>query len=341
MNRTPTIRPIALVFCAALAAAACSNHESSMPSTPSYQRASGIQAAATTADTVYLADVANRSWVTARDGTDTLLREIIDGVENNPESVAVDNSSNLYVGTATTVVKYAAGSIVPTGFYSLAGYIGANPYTPDIVVDAGKVYVALAETAGWKGSNTGAILVFPVMPFPNGPVKPTQILFMPTAAHPRALTLDAQGNLYVQVSTGSSWPHPGYVYEFKPGNVIGTQLPLRLGDGEAASLAFDAQGNLIACDDYTNTIDVFPPGATKPARTISSGMKGCRAFALSSDEKTLYATDQPHYQDALLPSAVIHKYDYASGALEATLTSGITSQFVDASGLAVAPPAPF
>jgi hypothetical protein len=339
MSRDSIVRPIVFALCAT-AMTGCSNHGSAPPGLPTLQSANSVRHASVTVDTVYTADITNYTFVTATDGSGTFLRQILDGVETTA-SVAVDSSSNLYVGMPGTVVVYAPGSPVPSGFYDINPYMGVSGIANGMVVDGGKLYVAVSLAAGWKGGQSGDVLVYQTPPVAGGKATPSQILVTPPGTHPTAVTLDHQGNVYVEVLTGLTWPFPGYVYEYPAGTIVGKKLPLTLRDDSGSStIAFDAQGNLIVCDDYANTIDIFPPGAAKPMRTIS-GMKGCDAFALSSDKTTLYATGQPHQSQFLGPGAVINKFDYASGSLEGTITSGFDPQNSRLTGLAVDPPAPF
>jgi sugar lactone lactonase YvrE len=117
-----------------------------------------------------------------------------------------------------------------------------------------------------------------------------------------------------------------------------------LGDG-GQSLAIDSKGNLIACDDAARTIDVFAPGAAKPARTIDDD---CSEFALSADEMTLFATNDPIVAASYGGPMTVRAIQYSTGKVLYVDTQGLQTQTIAGlygpsvpGGLAVSPPAPF
>jgi|HubBroStandDraft_6_1064221.scaffolds.fasta_scaffold82847_2 sugar lactone lactonase YvrE len=136
----------------------------------------------------------------------------------------------------------------------------------------------------------------------------------------RGLAFDAEGNLYAGCYAG--------VREFAARSRKLIRLIRQPGVNEA--LAFDSKGNLYVAglegSGPRAQVEVFPPGAKKPARTITEGIQ--YPFALLVDKSNDLFVANCGFGSCYLSSGnrgSITEYAYGSGAPLRTITDGIDS----------------
>ncbi len=232
---------------------------------------------------------------------------ITDGI-SGPEGSFVDSHGNLFVSNVTnyTVTMYPHGSTT----WKLR-YTGFAYPTNVAVAKNGTVYIP--DLIGGK-----------VVEFPKGKTRSKLTI---TVTDPQGVAADTKNNLYVSYNTGAHGAGPGAVNEYAPGSSTGTNLGLPI--VWAAGDAIDRNGNIVVADQGSGSgngaVYVFPPGSTTPSQTINQGMEDPFRIAIDKPSKNLYVAD-PEVNALLV-------YDYASGALINTITTGLTSVY----GVAVSP----
>ena len=223
---------------------------------------------------------------------------------SNPEAVYVDAKGTLYVANYSTssVMEYAHGGGSPV----LTVPTSAAPY--DIFVGHdGTLYVA--EPA-----------LYQVAEYTAGATSPSKTLTISGGAY--GVATDNHNNLYV--SYLSKIDGVSHVEEFAPGSSTGTNLPFTV--PFAGELKLDKANDIIIGDRNDDVIDIFPPGATMPSRTISTAGKPVY-LCLDKTETYLYASAQFQVQ----------VFDYQSGNSVNSISSGLQAP----SGVAAYPPAPY
>jgi hypothetical protein len=234
------------------------------------------------------------------------IGEITDGI-SGPEGNCVDAHGDLWVTNVTnqTVTMYPHGNttykLQYTGFaYPTAVAAGKN----------GWVYVS--DLVGEK-----------VVEFPKNSTRSKVTI---SITYPQGVALDSKNNLYVEYNTGAHGGGPGDVDEFAPKSTKGDDLglPIVWGAGDA----IDGKSDVVVADQGSGSnaaVYVFPPGSTKPSETITQGMEDPFRIAFDKPFKHLYVAD-PEVNALLV-------YDYSSGTLVNTITSGLKSVY----GVAVSP----
>lgn len=189
---------------------------------------------------------------------------IVNGV-SLPAGIAVDSGGNLYVtNTGTnTVTMYPPGQTSASVTYSNGV---ATPQDVTVGSD-GTVYVA-NETGSPSGAGS-------IAEYPSGSTTPNRTLTL-AGEYAFAAALDASNNLYVSWFSLSSFAVE--IYKYAPGSSTGTNLGLDLPSYvfPVFDLAFDHSGNLVLAVESLDhnppkAIEMFPPGATEPSRTIDEG----------------------------------------------------------------------
>ena len=289
---------------------------------------------------------------------ETLAGEIWDGLlgSNAAEGIAVDPSSNLYVGNLdrNAVIQFGTAgnqnrapignNVVPTGFYDITPYgeiIGGSVLADVAALAAttSNIYVGIS-TGPSTSSLTGVIVVFPNLKHPDGHVAPQEVISAPLGTQVEALAVDANGGVYMQYAAShATFPITSRIMRYDPGQKTGVRLPIVLGEG-GRSLAIDAKGNLVACDIVARAIEIFAPGSSKPSRSIADD---CGSFALSADGSTLFATEQPLQQEDPGVPLSLRAIDYATGKVLYSISKRFDQTLGSNTypgGVAVAPPAP-
>ena len=216
---------------------------------------------------IYVSDyLANVVQIYPTTGTNPApIGQITDGI-SGPEGSYVDKHGNLFVSNVTnfTVTEYPKGSTTwSLRFTGLA-------YPTNVTVDSkGEVYIP--DLTGNK-----------VVEFPKNSTRSKRTI---TVEHPQGVAVDASGNLFVSYNGASS----GQVNEYAPGSTTGTNLGIVLlfagGDAE------DSAGNLLVDDQSAPAVDVFPPGATTPSRTITASLQDPFRMSLDKGSQHLYVAD--------------------------------------------------
>ncbi len=225
---------------------------------------------------------------------------ITDGI-SGPEGICLDDHGDLFVTNVSnqTVTMYPHGSttykLQYTGFaYPTAVAAGKN----------GWVYVS--DLVGEK-----------VVEFPKNSTRSKVTIDI---TYPQGVALDSKNNLYVEYNTGAHGGGPGDVDEFAPKSTKGDDLglPIVWGAGDA----IDGKSDVVVADQGSGSnaaVYVFPPGSTTPSETITQGMEDPFRIAFDKRFKHLYVAD-PEVNALLV-------YDYSSGALVNTITSGLRSVY--------------
>jgi len=240
-----------------------------------------------------------------------LVGQITDGI-SGPNGMAVDAAGDLFVANVDnqTVTEYPPGSTKPSKTYKNGfGQRLTNPLNVAVGID-GTLYLVNYTHVG----NASQVLEYP----PNSKYASLAINLTGGA---EGLALDSGNNLYVSYNGANG----GRILKFAPGSTTGNDLGIAL--GFAGGLALDKNGNLIACDQTAPAIDVFPPGATQPSRTITNGFVDPYHIAFGQHFQRLYVADSAG-DDVLV-------YSYPAGKIVDTIHRRFT-----AFGVAVSPAAP-
>ncbi|MGA8533343.1 MAG: hypothetical protein WB615_04490 [Candidatus Tumulicola sp.] len=254
---------------------------------------------------IYVADYLKSDVeVYSQGGTSpTPCRKITAGV-SNPEGIYVDAKGTLYVANyiGNTITEYPHGGKTPA--------MTITPSAPayDVFVGVDRTLYA-AEPA-----------MNQVAEYPPGAPTPSLTLAINGGAY--GVATDKQNNLYVSYLSNSDGV--SHVEEFAPGATTGTDLALTV--SFAGELKLDKHNDVIIGDRNNDVIDIFPPGATTPSRTIPIAGKPVY-FCLDQTETQLYVSSQNQVQ----------VFNYQSGAQVASITSGIQVP----SGVAARKPAPY
>jgi hypothetical protein len=241
-----------------------------------------------------------------------LLGKITNGIVG-PNGMAVDTAGDLFVANTDnqTVTEYPPGSTKPSKTYTKGfnGKLLTNPLNVAVGND-GTLYLVNYTFVG-NGSE--------VLEYPRHSLNPSLRISIPGGAE--GLALDHKNNLYVSFNGQAG----GQILKFAPHSTTGKDLGITF--GFAGGLAFDGKQNLLVCDQTAPAIYVFPPGATKPSKTITGGFADPYHIAFGQHFLRLYVADSAGH-DVLI-------YSYPAG----TIAAKIHRQFT-AYGVAVNPPAP-
>ena len=241
-----------------------------------------------------------------------------------PAGMAIDSAHRLYVanntlkpitahvkGLPSMVPVFPAGSATPSRVY----FHGVFHPTDVVVGHDGTVYV--------DDFGDGVIAEYP-----KGSRAPS-LEFSAPAGTAFGVALDAADDLYVSCTTVNA------VYKFAPRSTHGTNLGLALG-GEPHGMAFDSAGDLVVAVSTApgsgSTIDVFPPGKTKPSNQIAGTFQPFM-IAFDKSKSHLYVADFGSGNH----DGGVFEFAYPAGTLITEYTHGGAS---GAYGVAINPPAP-
>jgi hypothetical protein len=197
---------------------------------------------------------------------------IIDGIDS-ASGLYVDANQDLYVANegGNTVTVYPPRSLRPSMTYT------QQLVAPSFVVtdNAGNVAVSSFQSAR-------------VVVFAPGQSKPQRIL--PTiTAESDGLAFDSAGNLYVAIQGNGI----ADIEKFPPNSTKGRRLGMRLQDPQG--LFIDGSGSFIVVEDGSNVQDViavFPPGSTKPSKTIDVDYAPFQLAVTAGPRQTAYLSNR-------------------------------------------------
>jgi hypothetical protein len=238
------------------------------------------------------------------------IGEIRQGIDD-AYGLFVDKHRNLYAANilSGTVTVYPPGATSPSRTMRAAG-------VPIEVVVAGNGTAYVVNDGDILHRNAGGS----VLEYRKGATKPSKTIV--TFAHtlePRAVALDASGNLYVAYNHnfGASYKPRGRVLEFAPGSTQGKDLGIRI--GQAGGLTIDGSGNLVLVQDgnywfFPPTIDIFAPGHEKAQKIPAPYNYPGYDVALNAGNTEMWLTSES--------LGAVFGMSYPNGAILDTITTG-------------------
>ena len=287
-------------------------HQSIDDTSQSPTLGSGAPAHATASGLLFVANVRNNAVdIYDKKPPFSLRGKITNGIVG-PNGMIVDPHGDLIVANVDnqTVAVYAPGSKTPNKVYTQGfGRRLTNPLNVALGKD-GTLYLVNYTQIGQASE---------ILEYAPGQMKPSFRISLTGGAE--GMALDADNNLYVSYNA----PSGGRILKFAPHSKNGKDLGISL--GFAGGLLLDDKQNLVVCDQTAPAVYVFPPGATKPSKTIKSAFVNPYHIAFGEHFKSLYLADSA--------GQVVFVYAYPSGTIAGT----IQRKFA-AFGVAVDPPAP-
>jgi hypothetical protein len=199
---------------------------------------------------------------------------ITQGIEN-PTTLTLDGSGNLYVGNSTSsnegdVSAYAAKSVTPQRI--LSGLIGVPRGL--VANAAGRLFAVTQYRSGCcQLGGAGAI-------YAPGATKPQRHLEgLSGFAH--SPVLDKLGNLYV----ANFDVFPGWVSVYQQGRRVPSRV-IQNGIGLPIQLAIAPNGDLVVANGLFSggsDVTVYPAGKSTPSLTITADVRSVYAVAVDAD----------------------------------------------------------
>jgi hypothetical protein len=245
------------------------------------------------------------------------LVQILDGATittgiENPTTLALDGSGNLYVGNSTTsnagdVSVYAPKSVKPQR--TLSGIIGVPVGL--VANAAGRLFAIAQYRVGCcELEGTGAV-------FATGATKPRRHL-KGLSGFAHSPVLDRFGNLYV----GNFDIFPGWVSVYRHGQHVPSRV-IRDGIGLPIQLAVAPNGDLVVANGLFSgkaNVVVYPSGKSTPSLTIVAGVH--RPTAVAVDGKgNIYVANS---RERKAPRGSITVYRRGQITLWRSIHSGIS-----------------
>lgn len=237
------------------------------------------------------------------------IGEITDGIDA-PLGNFVSKNGTLYVANSfgNSITEYPPGTTSPSVTLSN----GINFPISVAVDDRGTVAV------GEFGQSE-------ILEFKKGSTSPDVTISLLT--DPEGLAFDKGRHLYAAWNVNEGTGLQGHFSICRRLRAICADQGIAI--GQTGGMAIDLSGNAIVGDQTNQIVDIYPPGATSPSRTISTAGRAPYKFALDRPEKRLYVAD--------ITNGVIARYDYATGAAEGTISKGMSSAW----GVSLSPAAPY
>jgi hypothetical protein len=238
-------------------------------------------------------------------------------IKATASDITIDSKGNLYLSLYNQIARYAPGKSKPTLYQQ----------DPNGTAD----HVAVANDGTVYMADDHNILVYK-----HGQTKPKYTISNPIPGGAFiGVAADTAGNVYAPDVIEGASP----VYEFAPGSLQGTQLPIS-NDWNAVFDEIDPQDNLILSNlgvtdiggSEPPSIQVFHSGASQPFAVFDTNNYPGR-ITLNRDASALFVEDVTP-----LEKSVIDEYAYPSGQLLETLSPKGALKLPY--GLAVSPPAP-
>ena len=261
-----------LVATAILTLSACSNFVSA-PNAPSGVQGRNVSnvngstrsvPATASGRLLYIADIDGQPGVgqilvyTADMHDPQFLRAITTGT-GRPFGLWVDDRNILYVANEpnkypASVTEFKPGASAP--FFSITNFKG---YPGSVAVDS-KHNVYVNESV----QDEGVVQVF--APGSNVPLRTIDTGIGGYAFDPGSMAFDPHGNLLVAEQARLQL----HILKIRPGSSHAKPLDLDLQANNITGpgMGVDAAGNIYVASSGGESISVFPPGATEPARTI-------------------------------------------------------------------------
>jgi hypothetical protein len=264
---------------------ACGGIPSPASSPSNLDSTNGLALAAESAPFAYVAQICRTtSSCPSPSGLVQMLGgpSITTGIEN-PTTLALDGSGNLYVGNETTssaggISVYAAKSVNP--LRTLSGLTGVPR---GLVANAsGRLFAVTQYLSGCCDMEGAGAVYAP------GASQPTQLL-QGLSGFAHSPVLDKSGNLYV----GNFDVYPGWVSVYGKGQDAPSRL-ISTGIGLPIQLTIAPDGDLVIVNglfDHRSNVVVYPAGASAPSMTIVAGLSSPTSVAVDAAGNIYVAND--------------------------------------------------
>jgi hypothetical protein len=136
------------------------------------------------------------------------------------------------------------------------------------------------------------------------------------------VAVDKHGNVFVDYNLSAGGAAiTEYVHGLTASGCVGNVLPITL--GFAGGMAFDKQGDLVACDQTAPAVDIIAPPYTSVTGTLGSGWLDPFHVTIDMAGTRAYVTDNA--------AADVEVLNYPAGTVITTINSTSTSGIVDPS----------
>jgi hypothetical protein len=235
---------------------------------------------------------------------------ITSGVEN-PTTLALDDSGNLYVGNSTSANEGDISVYAPQGTDPLRILSGVVGVPKGLVADAAGSLFAVAQYRSGCCTLVGTGGVYAA-----GATKPHQHL-KGLSGFAHSPVIDQAGNLYV----GNFDVFPGWVSVYASGQHRPTRV-INHGIGLPIQLAIAPNGDLVVVNGLFSggyAVTVYPTGTSTPSSTITAGLHASTAVAVDADGNIYVANgrDEKH-------QGTVTVYRSGETTLWRTIRSGLT-----------------
>lgn len=227
----------------------------------------------------------------------------ISGLLSLPQGLTVDKSGDLFVydGRPNEIFEFEPPytGLPEKKLFGMFGPVSGMTVDTSGTLYAAASYNQLFEFPQGRANGKGI----------NLPVSPTGV------------TLDSHGNLICTYNNAGA----AGVLKLTQASPVPTNLLIPL-EQSSADVLFDASGNLVVEDLDGAYINIYPPGSTKPSKTINDGFENPVHMAFNASKKLLVVSD--------FGNNTVKGIAYPSGGVRWQL-----SGFAEVWGVAVSPAA--